>query len=108
MSRYVKRRDGNEPAVIAALVAAGAAVQQLDGDGLPDLLVSYRSELMLLEVKLPLGPRGGLPERRDHEGGRGDLTRAQVKWWASWKGKPPVIVRTPEEAIAAIEGSKAA
>ncbi len=104
--RALKRRDANEPAVIAALEAAGAAVQQLDGDGLPDLLVSWRGVLTLLEVK---DHDGGVATRSSHrgkgntlEGDMAALTPSQVRWWGSWKGKPPVIVRSPAEALLAI------
>lgn len=99
-----KRRDANEGEIIDALQAVGAAVQRLDGDGVPDLLVEYRGVLRLIEVKLPLTARGAVQKGRHYNsrGGRGDLTPAQVKWWDAWKGTPPVIVRTPAEALAAI------
>lgn len=97
-----KRRDDNEPEVVAALVAAGAVVTRVDGDGVPDLLVGFKGRTFLLEVKLPRGARGGLTRHRDHEGGRGDLTAAQVKWWDAWTGAPAHVVRTPAEALAAI------
>lgn len=100
--KYARRRDANEPDVVAALKAAGAAVQKLDGTGCPDLLVGYCGELHLLEIKLPLGARGGKAHRREHEGGEGDMTEAQVKWWAAWKGKAPTIVRSADEALKAI------
>lgn len=100
-----KRRDANEPDVVNALVAAGAVVTRLDGDGVPDLLVGFKGRSFLLEVKLPMGPRGGLPEHREHEGGRGDLTAAQVKWWDAWIGEPAIVVRSPSEALAAIGAS---
>lgn len=104
--RRAAQRDANEPIIVEALEAVGAAVQRLSAPGVPDLLVGYRGVLYLLEVKLPLGPRGGLPERRGHEGGRGDMTAAQVKWWDAWKGPAPVIVRNASEALAAIGASK--
>lgn len=97
-----KRRDANEVEIVRALEAAGASVTRLDGDGIPDLLVGYRGRSTLLEVKMPLGPKGGLPEHRDHEGGRGDLTRAQVEWWDGWLGEPAIVVRSPTEALIAI------
>lgn len=111
MSR-AKRRDKNEPVIVAALQRAGAEVQRLDGDGLPDLLVSFRGVLHLIEVK---DHDDGRPTRASHRGKGnkldGDLaclTPSQVRWWQCWRGKPPVIVRSPEDAIAAIEGSTAA
>lgn len=100
-----KRRDQNEPAIVDALEAIGASVTRLDGDGFPDLAVGYRGVTTLLEVKMPLGPKGGLPEHREHEGGRGDLTRAQVAWWDSWRGAPAIVVRSAAEAIAAVKSS---
>ncbi len=98
--KYAKQRDINEAAIVAALELAGAAVQKLDGTGVPDLLVSYQGVLTLLEVKRPLGAKGG---KHNHgHGGIGDLTSAQVKWFAQWKGKPAVVVRNENEALVAI------
>jgi hypothetical protein len=92
------RRDENEPAIVAALRAAGAAVQQLDPP-LPDLLVSYRGELHLLEVKrIVSGRRVHVGTGGDHRG----LTPAQHRWWATWRGRQPVIVLDAVEALAAI------
>ena len=97
--KYAARRDDNEPAIIAALEAAGAAVQQLAAP-LPDLLVSYLGTLHLLEVKRV---RDG--HRRVDIGDGGNvagLTPGQERWWTSWRGKPPVIVHDAGEALAAI------
>lgn len=97
--KYAKQRDANEAEIVSVLEAYGAAVQKLSETGCPDLLVSYRGVLHLLEVKRV---RKG---KRVHKGDDGDergLTPAQVKWWAAWKGRPPVIVLTAAEALAAI------
>ena len=99
---FSRNRDSNEKPIVEVLVTAGASVTKLGDEGAPDLLVGFRGRTFLLEVKRPLGARGGLPEHREHEGGRGDLTRAQVKWWDGWRGEPAVVVRTPAEALAVI------
>jgi len=101
--RFAKRRDQNEPPIVAALRDRGASVTRLGDAGVPDLLIGFRGRTKLVEVKLPLGPRGGLPERREHEGGAGDLTRSQVEWWSTWLGEPPTIVRTVAEALAVLD-----
>ncbi len=98
--KWAKQRDINEPQIIEALEHAGAAVQRLDGTGVPDLLVSYQGVLTLIEVKRPLGAKGG--KHHHGHGGVGDLTAAQVKWHQRWKGKAPVVVRNEDEALAAI------
>ncbi len=102
--KYAKRRDVNERPIITALRSAGYAVTQLGDAGVPDLLVSKAGTIWILEVKLPLGPRGGLAHHRDSAGGSGDLTASQVKWWKEWLdagGKAPAVVRSPEEALEA-------
>ncbi len=67
-----QRRDANEPAIIAALEAIGATVEPLPGgNGRPDLLVGWRGQLWLIEVKLP-GER---------------LNSLQKQWHRAWKGK---------------------
>jgi hypothetical protein len=97
--KYAARRDNNEPEVIAALEGAGASVQQL-APPLPDLLVSWRGTLHLLEVKNPAAKGGG-----KYNTGDGSLTSSQTRWWAGWRGKPPVIVHNAGEALAAIGAS---
>lgn len=95
--QHAKRRDVNEPAIVAALERAGACVAKLGDAGVPDLLVAYRGTMYLLEVKNPDAKGGG-----KYNTGEGCLTSAQVKWWAAWRGPAPVIVRTEAEALAAI------
>lgn len=106
MKFRARRRDDNEPNVVSALRAAGAGVQRLDARGCPDLLVGFRNQLYLLEVKRP---DGGVETRAVHRG-RGNklqgalagLTPDQREWWAHWKGPAPVIVQSAEEALWAI------
>lgn len=95
--KYAKQRDANESTIVTALELAGAAVLKLDGTGIPDLLVSYQGVLTLLEVKNPKAKGGG-----KYNTGDGCLTEAQTKWFAKWKGKPPVIVKNEHEALEAI------
>lgn len=104
--KYAKRRDENERPIIAALRLAGYAVSQLGDTGVPDLLVSKDGEIWILEIKLPLGPRGGMAHSKTWQGGVGELTASQVKWWREWVdagGKQPIVVRTPEEALEAVK-----
>jgi hypothetical protein len=99
-----KRRDSNETPIVDALRGVGAAVTRLNEDGVPDLLVGFRGHTFLLEVKHPLGPRGGFTSKttaaRAVSGT--DLTAPQVGWWAAWNGEPAIVVRSPAEALAAI------
>lgn len=95
---YAKKRDANEPAIVKALQAVGATVVKLNGPGQPDLLVGWRGSTYLLEVKLPLGPRGGSTDRV--------LTECQEQWWAKWKGMPAVVVRNPDDALRAISATE--
>ena len=89
--RHAKSRDGNEPEIVDALEAAGATVMRLDTF---DLLVGYRGRDTKLEIKAPLGTKGGAS--------RGRLTVDQVVLMRTWRGAPLQVVRTVEEALAAI------
>lgn len=102
--RRAARRDDNEAIIVRALEQVGAAVQRMSESGCPDLLVSWRGVLTLIEVKLPLTARGFVQRGRHRSAGgeHDDMTPAQVKWWREWKGKPPVIVRTVTQALEAI------
>jgi hypothetical protein len=92
-AHHSRRRDTNEPAIVRALHAVGATVEKLDNAGVPDLLVGFCKQTFLLEVKRPLGPRGG---------DSSELTEDQLRWHAAWKGRPIAIVRTVDEALTAI------
>lgn len=84
-----ERRDDNEPAVVDALRKAGALVERLSGPGLPDLLVLYRGQLFLIDVKSR----------------RGQATMAQKRLLA--QGWPIWFVRTPDAALVVIGAVKA-
>ena len=101
---YPRKRDGNEKEIVAALRAVGASVSHLSDSGVPDLLVGYRGETYLLEIKEP----GQGQNKRRSKGGVGDLTASQVTWWQTWLGKPAVVVRTVDEALGAIGARKVA
>ena len=95
--RHDASRDANELEIVRALETVGATVQRLNESGCPDLLVGYGGADYLLEVKLPLGARGGSKDRI--------LTDRQQEWWREWRGAEPNIVRTEEEALFVIGAS---
>ena len=84
--RRAAKRDSNEQEIIYALLQVGATVEQLNDDALPDLVVGFRGENYLLEVKTSTGR----------------LTKAQAAWWAKpWNGHR-AIVRDVDAALKAI------
>ena len=99
---YAKQRDTNEAEIVLVLRRAGASVTRLSDHGVPDLLVGWQGTTHLLEVKHPLGAKGGARYNKRSKGGDGDLTRAQVAWWAAWRGSPAHVVRSVDEAMRAI------
>jgi hypothetical protein len=92
--RRATRRDKSEPGIVRALTALGCSVQPLVGKGVPDLLVGCRGVNILLEVKSPPGPNGGVSGRV--------LNEDQRHWHATWLGAKPYVVRTTDDAIAAV------
>lgn len=99
--RRAARRDDNEPEIIKALLAAGASVLTIKAKDACDLLIGFRGVNYLQEVKQ--GTDG--KTRRTTRGKRTDADgrlQGQAEFAASWRGAPPVVVRTPAEALAAI------
>lgn len=77
-----RKRDSAEPLIIDALRKCGCFVQQVSGNGVPDLVVrTATGRHFCLEVKSPGGTR----------------TKAQID--SNWP-----VVTTPEEAITAVWG----
>lgn len=85
--------DANQAEIVAALRAVGATVITCHavGKGFPDLVVGYRGETFLIEVKDPSQPLH-----------RHELTPAQVEFHAAWRGRPIAKVFTVLEAFSAI------
>ena len=72
----------------------GATVHRISEKGVPDLLVGFEGRTYLLEVKLPLGAKGGKSGR--------ELTEDQQDFFNTWRGLAPAIVRDVDEALKAI------
>ena len=83
-----KNVDKNQSEIVHALRQVGATVILLHeaGEGIPDLLVGYRRETYLLEVKSKTGK----------------LNERQQLWHSSWFGRRVSIVRSVDEALNAI------
>ncbi len=79
-----RKRDANEPAIVKALRQVGAQVVRISERGAPDLLVLWRGDLFVLEVKSRLG-RTTLAQDATIDGG--------------W---PVLIARSVEDALKAI------
>ena len=86
--RRAARRDDNEKEIVAAMREAGAYVKAINDEGLFDLLVCYRGETMLIEVKDGAKP----PSARR-------LTEAEQKFHDEWPGSDLYIVNSVEEAL---------
>jgi hypothetical protein len=69
----------------------------LDARGVPDLLVGYAGRNVLLEVKEPLGSKGGTSRNGQK------LKPDQENWWVAWQGQA-AVVRTVEDAIEVVFG----
>ena len=86
--RMAARVDANHAAIVAALRAIGAVVTDLSGNGkgVPDILVAFRGMFFLLEIKVA----------------KGKLNELQTKWFAKHTDCRAYVVRSVEEAIAAV------
>lgn len=91
--RRAAKIDANQAQVVTALRAAGAVVHSLAavGNGIPDLLVAFRGQTMLMEVKD--GAKAKSAQR---------LKPKQIEFHQSWTGGPLSIVDGPEAALRAI------
>jgi hypothetical protein len=87
--RRAAKIDDNQPSIVKALKDIGASTEYIKKP--VDLLVCFRGETSLMEVK-----------NRD---GKNQLTREQVEFIARWPGKIHVV-HTPEEAIRAVMGEE--
>lgn len=90
--RRAARRDANEGDIIKAMRAEGAFVKIINDEGLFDLLVSYRGETLMIEVKDGAKP----PSARR-------LTEAEQKFHDEWPGSNLHIVTSAEEALALLK-----
>jgi hypothetical protein len=86
-------RDANQPQIEADLRAIGASVVDLSavGFGCPDLLVGYRDQTYLMEIKDPSKPKG------DQK-----LKKGQLEFHGAWKGRPIAVIKSSDEAFAAM------
>ena len=84
-----RRRDANHTAVVAAYLGAGCSVCDLAlaGEGKPDLVVGIDGRVNdLVEIKNPAG--------------RNRVEANQQQFATDWRGRKPLVVRTPDEARA--------
>ena len=77
------KRDANEPEIVKALRQAGAYVRTISESGLPDTLIGFRGKTYLAEIKSE----------------KGTLTKPQEKFFDEWRGFPPVIFRSVDDAL---------
>jgi len=87
--RRAARRDDNEQDIIKAMREVGAYVKVINDEGLFDLLVNYRGETMLIEVKDGAKP----PSARR-------FIEAEQKFHDEWPGSDLYIINSVEEALA--------
>lgn len=90
--RRAAKVDDNQSEIVAALRGIGASVETLHrvGGGCPDLLVGWRGQNFLIEVKDGSKP----PSERK-------LTGWQEHWHGAWRGQKAVAINV-EEALAII------
>jgi hypothetical protein len=91
VARRAARVDANQAAIVACLRKAGATVQHLHrvADDCPDLLVGYRAQNFVIEVKMP----------------KEQLRPGQRAWMESWRGQA-CVAHSCEEALYSIGALK--
>ena len=93
MSRFARNVDANQAAIVKALRMVGCVVDHIHmaGNGVPDLLVGYRREVHLLEIKD--GSKVASKQK---------LSPLELEFHRRWKGYHVHIVRDVEEAFRAV------
>lgn len=89
--RTAAKRDANEKEIIDALEQVGAKVKRLNDPDVPDLIVGFRGDLYLLEVKDGSRP----PSQRK-------LRTGQQRFFDEWIGFKIVKVESIDQALRAI------
>ena len=91
--RHAGRTDANQTEIVEILRTAGASVAITSGagGGLPDLLVGWKGETFLLEVK----DGAKKPSARR-------LTKDEQWFVDHWTGRPVAVVHSEIEALQAI------
>lgn len=75
------KRDASEAKIVDCLRSAGCSVERMDKPC--DLLIGFRGETFLVEVKT----------------GKGKLTDSQSDFKAKWRGSPVFIIRDVSGAL---------
>jgi len=90
---FAKKVDKNQAAVVKVLRNSGVDVYLLHmvGKGIPDLLVAYEGQTILMEVK---------------DGADKKFTPDQIKFIAGWKGGHLYRVNSSEEALDVLKSLK--
>ncbi len=85
-----RKVDANHHEIVQALRKVGADIIDLSalGQGCPDLCVSFRDVIYLIEIKNPKA--------------RGKLNKRQEEWHLAWQGRKPDVVNDVDEALRAI------
>ena len=91
VSKWARRTDHNQVHCVDALKKIGCTVIDLSrvGQGCPDLMVGFRGFTILLEIK--------------NVDGRNKLTERQKEWIDTWRGSPVHVVRSPQQAVEAVQ-----
>ena len=88
-----RKVDANQAEIVDALKSIGCLIADMSavGRGFPDLLVSFRGKLLLLEVKNPKA--------------RGKLNKLQQEWHEQWRGQAAVVYSI-EEALQVVTANE--
>lgn len=92
INRYAARADSNKAEIVRALRDAGCSVYDLRKP--LDLLVGLAGSTLLMEIKRPPGPRGGISDRKH--------TPAQLAFLQGWNGGPVATVDSAQAAVRAV------
>lgn len=95
--RRAARTDRNQAEIVEALRRCGASVQSLAsvGGGVPDLLVGFKGQTLLIEVKDGQKPPSGR-----------ELTQDQAEWFFDWQGAPVWVITDVSQIPKALGGIK--
>lgn len=87
MRKYLSKVDDNQPEIVKFLRKLGASVQPLHtiGKGCPDIVVGFRGQNWLVEIK----DGSKAPSQRR-------LTTDEGKWRAAWVGQYAVVECTDD------------